>query len=166
MRQVLAEGLAANRYTEHPAAYFALDGLGPEKWKSLMVDQDRQRAEVAIGLGGSSSCQMSEAIADVNPRSYAEAVDGGRIPLGSATRFSDSAQETRAIKMALSTLQPLDDRLHRQRFEGRSLFEEPWLNMLRSLGERGLLVMDRSAQRIELTPNGKTLVEAIINTEL
>ena len=166
MREVLAEGLVTNGYTEHPTAYFARAGRGPEKWKSLMVDQDKQRAEVAIGLGGSSSCRMSEAIADVNPRGYAEAVDGGRIPLGSATRFSDSAQEARAIKMALSTLQPLDDRLHRKRFEGLSLFDEPWLSTFRSLYERGLLVMDQSTQRIELTPNGKTLVEAIINTEL
>jgi oxygen-independent coproporphyrinogen-3 oxidase len=68
--------------------------------------------------------------------------------------------------MALSTLQPLHDRLHRQRFAGRSLFDEPWLNTFQSLQERGLLVMDQNAQHIELAPNGKTLVEAIINTEL
>jgi coproporphyrinogen III oxidase-like Fe-S oxidoreductase len=166
MREVLADGLVTNGYTEHPTAYFARDGRGPEKWKSLMVDQDEQRAEVAIGLGGSSSCRRSEAITDVNPTGYAEAVDGGRIPFGSATRFSDSAQEARAIKMALSTLQPLDDRLHRKWFEGHSLFDEPWLNTFRSLYERGLLVMDQSMQQIELTPNGKILVEAIINTEL
>jgi hypothetical protein len=68
--------------------------------------------------------------------------------------------------MALSTLQPLNDRLHRQRFASRSLFDEPWLKKFRSRHERGLLALDQNAQRIELTPNGKVLVEAIINTEL
>ena len=166
MREVLSEGLVASGYGEHPAAYFARDGAGPERWKSLMVDQDKQRPEVAIGLGGSSSCRRSEAITDVSPRGYTEAVEGNRVPLGSATGFSDSAQEARAIKMALSSLQPLDDRLHRQRFAGRSLFDEPWLSTFRSLQDRGLLVMQQSAQRVELTPDGRTLVEAIINTEL
>ena len=112
MWEVLADGMVANGYTEHPTTYFARDGLGPEKWKSLMVDQDKQCAEVAIGLGGSSSCRRSEAISDVNAKTYSEAVHSGRIPLASATRFSESAQEARAIKMALSTLQPFDDRLH------------------------------------------------------
>jgi len=166
MREVLAEGLAASGYAEHPAAYFSRGGAGPEKWKSLMVDQDKQCPEVAIGLGGSSSCRLSEAITEVSPLDYANAVQGGHIPLGSATGFTDTAQESRSVKMALSSLQPLDDRLHRQRFADRSLFDEPWSRTFRSLQERGLLVIRQDAGQIELTPGGMTLVEAIINTEL
>lgn len=166
MREILTEGLRAGGYTEHPTMYFARDGLGPEKWKSIMVDQDRQEAEVAIGLGGSSSCRESEAITDVNAKRYAEKVEAGVIPLGSATGFSGPAREARAIKMALSTLRPLDDEVHRRRFPGGSLFAEPWRTRFESLAERGLLRLDERAGRVELTPVGEVLVEAIVNTEL
>ncbi|OZM71808.1 coproporphyrinogen III oxidase [Amycolatopsis antarctica] len=166
MREVLTEGLRAGGYTEHPTMYFARDGHGPEEWKSIMVDQERQEAEVAIGLGGSSSCRRSEAITDVHWKRYAEAVDAGRIPLGSATGFSTAAQEARAVKMALSTLRPLDDTVHGRRFPGCSLFAGPWRAQFASLAERGLVTLDEAAGRITLTPAGEVLVEAIINTEL
>jgi coproporphyrinogen III oxidase-like Fe-S oxidoreductase len=166
MREILTDGLVRNGYVEHPTMYFARTGAGPETWKSIMVDQDKQEAEVAIGLGGSSSCRTSEAITDVNWSRYVEAVEAGRIPLGSATRFSSRAREARAVNMALSTLQPLSDRLHRDRFDGKSLFDEPWLDKFRSLQDRGLVVVDEPAGEIRLTPNGKVLVEAVINTEL
>jgi coproporphyrinogen III oxidase-like Fe-S oxidoreductase len=166
MRELLTDGLRAAGYSEHPTMYFARDGRGPEKWKAIMVDQDKQEAEVAIGLGGSSSCRTSEAITDVNWKKYAEAVEAGRVPLGSATRFSEEAQEARAVKMALSTLRPLDDRLHRERFPGGSLFAEPWRSRFASLEERGLAVADEAGGRVGLTPDGEVLVEAIINAEL
>lgn len=162
MREVLTDGLRAAGYTEHPTMYFARDGLGPEKWKSIMVDQDKQEAEVAIGLGGSSSCRASEAITDVQWKSYAQAVDSGRVPLGSATRFTPEAQEARAIKMALSTLQPVRDDLHRARF-GRSLRDTPWGQMFDDLANRGLVTVSDDA--VTLTENGEVLVEAIINCE-
>jgi coproporphyrinogen III oxidase-like Fe-S oxidoreductase len=166
MREVLAQGLQANGHTEHPTTYFTRAGHPPEAWKSMMVDQDRQEAEVAIGLGGSSSCRKSEAIAHVNWRRYVAEVEADRIPLESATHFSVSAREARAVKMALSSLQPLTDRQHRDRFAGRSLFADAWPDRFRSLVERGLLTVDESAATIALTGPGKTLVEAIINTEL
>ncbi len=166
MREILTEGLRAGGYTEHPTMYFARDGLGPEKWKSIMVDQGRQEAEVAIGLGGSSSCRASEAITDVNWKRYVEKVEAGRVPLGSATGFSGAAREARAIKMALSTLRPLDEGVHRRRFPGGSLFAEPWRGRFESLAARGVLRMDEPGGRVELTPIGEVLVEAIINTEL
>ena len=166
MREVLTAGLTSAGYREQPTMYFARAGVGPEKWKSIMVDQDKQEAEVAIGLGGSSSCRRSEAITEVNWQAYTEAVDAGRVPLASATRFSAHAQESRAIKMALSTLRPLHDGLHRQRFEGRSVFQEPWRQKAESLQARGLIVIDARAGQIRLTPTGEVLVEAIINTEL
>lgn len=166
MRELLTDGLTGAGYREQPTMYFAREGLGPEKWKSLMVDQDKQEAEVAIGLGGSSSCRASEAITEVNPRRYTEAVGAGRVPLGSATRFGAGAREARAVKMALSTLQPVRDEVHRRRFAGRSLAREPWRSGFRSLARRGLVVFDPGVGRVELTPDGRVLVEAIINTEL
>ncbi|WP_406306846.1 radical SAM protein [Streptomyces sp. NBC_00885] len=166
MREVLTEGLTRGGFREHPTMYFARDGLGPETWKSIMVDQDKQEAEVAIGLGGSSSCRTSEAITDVNPKTYTAALEAGRLPLESATQFSEDAQEARSIKMALSTLQPLRDELHQRRFSGRSLLDEPWRRIFRSLEERGLTAVDDRAKEINMTPEGKVLIEAIINTEL
>jgi coproporphyrinogen III oxidase-like Fe-S oxidoreductase len=163
MREILTEGLRSQGYREHPTMYFARAGHEPEEWKSIMVDQHRQEAEVAIGLGGSSSCRRSEAITDVHWQRYAQAVDAGRIPLGSATRFSPAAQESRAIRMALSTLQPLREDLHQARF-GRSLHDEPWRSQFASLADRGLVTLDDSG--VTLTPNGEVLVEAVINTEL
>jgi oxygen-independent coproporphyrinogen-3 oxidase len=64
--------------------------------------------------------------------------------------------------MALTSLQPLRDSLHRNRF-GRSLFDEPWAGRFRSLQDRGFAVL--TADTVTLTPVGETLVEAIINTE-
>jgi coproporphyrinogen III oxidase-like Fe-S oxidoreductase len=166
MREVLHEGLERGGYREQPTMYFAREESGPEKWKAIMVDQDKQEAEVAIGLGGSSSCRTSEAITDVNWKTYSEAVEAGRVPLGSVTRFTGEAQEARAVKMALSTLRPVSDELHRRRFPGSSLFAEPWLGRFRSLAERGLAVVDDAAGEIRLTKDGKVLVEALINAEL
>ncbi|SMC57788.1 radical SAM protein [Kibdelosporangium aridum] len=163
MREILTEGLRDAGYREHPTMYFARSGHGPEEWKSIMVDQHRQEAEVAIGLGGSSSCRKSEAITDVHWQRYAEAVDAGRVPLGSATRFSPEAQESRAIKMALSTLQPVRNSVHRGRF-GRDVMAGPWRERLESLVDRGLLLVDNTG--IQLTPDGEVLVEAIINADL
>jgi oxygen-independent coproporphyrinogen-3 oxidase len=166
MREILTEGLRTHGYTEHPTMYFARDGVGPETWKSIMVDQDRQEAEVGIGLGGSSSCRGSEAITDVDWRRYTAAVEAGRVPLGSATRFAHRSREERAVKMALTTLRPLSDRLHGRRFPGRSLFDEPWRTVFGSLARRGLLDADEHAGEVALTPDGEVLVEAVINTDL
>ncbi|ONI74765.1 coproporphyrinogen III oxidase [Actinosynnema sp. ALI-1.44] len=160
MREILTDGLRAGGYTEHPTMYFAKDGHGTEEWKSIMVDQHRQEAEVAIGLGGSSSCRRSEAITDVNWERYGEAVEAGRVPLGSATRFTPEGQEERAIKMALSTLRPVREDVHRQRF-GSRFDESPWKQHFESLAARGLLTVDEEG--VTLTPNGEVLVEAIIN---
>jgi oxygen-independent coproporphyrinogen-3 oxidase len=165
MRELLTDGLRAAGYTEQPTMYFARKGLPPEKWKSIMVDQDKQEAEVAIGLGGSSSCRASEAITDTHWQHYVEAVEAGRIPLGSATRFTEEAQEARAVKMALSTLRPVRDAVHRARF-GRSLFAGPWASAFDALAARDLLRVDEPRGEIALTEAGQTLVEAVINADL
>ncbi|MET8826373.1 radical SAM protein [Streptomyces sp. NPDC004610] len=166
MREILTDGLRGAGWTEHPTMYFARPGAGPEKWKAIMADQDQQHAEVAIGLGGSSSCRRSEAMTDVDWRRYGTAVDAGRIPLGSATAFTAQAQETRAVNMALSTLRPLREDIHRRRFPAASLFSPHRRAAFDSLQRRGLLLTDEQSGTITLTPVGETLVEAIINTEL
>ncbi|GAA3636531.1 radical SAM protein [Kineosporia mesophila] len=165
MREVLAGGLTREGYGEHPTMYFHRADKPPETWKAIMVDQDRQDAEVAIGLGGSSSCRRSEAMTEVNAVQYMKMVDAGQLPLTSATRFGDLATQARAIKMALSTLQPLRDDVHRERFAGRSLFDEPWGERFEGLERRGLLVTDRAGGTVRLTPPGEVLVEAVMNTE-
>ncbi|MBT0768764.1 radical SAM protein [Kineosporia sp. J2-2] len=165
MREVLASGLGEQGYGEHPTMYFHRADKAPETWKAIMVDQDRQDAEVAIGLGGSSSCRRSEAMTEVNALRYIEMVENSVLPLTSATRFGDQATQARAIKMALSTLQPLRDDLHRERFGGASLFDDPWGERFDGLERRGLLATDRRAGTVRLTPPGEVLVEAIMNTE-
>src|SRR6266516_974348 len=144
--------------------YFSKQGTEPERWKSLMVDQDKQRAEVAIGLGGNSSCSWSEARTIVDPTAYMARVAAGLVPLASATGLDHEGRVARAIRMALSTCQPLDDRIHRGRFPGSSLFDDRWRPIFESLCRRGLMLMDRCNERISLTAEGRTLVEAIINT--
>jgi coproporphyrinogen III oxidase-like Fe-S oxidoreductase len=165
MHEVLTRGLRDIGYVEHPVMYFARRDKGPEKWKAIMADQDKQEAEIAIGLGGSSSCRASEAITTVNPRAYQRSVESGTIPLESATGFDEAARDTRAVKMALSSCQPLSDHVHQQRFGGRSLFADPWHATFRDLAARGLVTLDYPARQIALTESGTTLVEAIINTE-
>jgi oxygen-independent coproporphyrinogen-3 oxidase len=166
MHEVLTGGLARNGYIEHPTMYFAQRHKGPEKWKAIMADQDKQEAEVAIGLGGSSSCRASEAITTVNRDAYTRSVTSGIIPLDSATRFDAASREARAIKMALSSCQPLSDSLHRQLFPGRSLFADPWHGKFQDLANRGLVTIEPAISQVSLTTAGSTLVEAIINTEL
>jgi coproporphyrinogen III oxidase-like Fe-S oxidoreductase len=166
MRDVLVGGLVEHGYLEHPTMYFAQRDQRPEKWKAIMVDQDKQEAEVAIGLGGSSSCRTSEAITTVSPDGYIRAVTSGVIPLASATRFDQHSREARAIKMGLSTCQPLSERLHQQRFPGRSLFADPWRTKFEYLADRGLAALDPAVGQVCLTEAGCELVEAIINTEL
>ncbi len=166
MHELMTRGLRDLGYTEHPVMYFARPEKGPEKWKAIMVDQDKQEAEVAIGLGGSSSCRASEAMTNVSPAAYRRSVDAGVIPLESATGFDEAAREIRAVKMALSSCQPLSDEVHQQRFGGRSLFGDPWRERFAELAARGLVTLDYAARRIALTESGTTLVEAIINTEL
>ena len=165
MHEILTRGLRDIGYVEHPVMYFAQRDKGPEKWKTIMVDQDKQEAEVAIGLGGSSSCRASEAITTVHPGTYQRSIESGIIPLESAAGFDEAAREARAVKMALSSCQPLSDHLHQQRFRGRSLFAEPWHAKFQDLAARGLITLDYPAHRIALTESGTTLAEAIINTE-
>jgi hypothetical protein len=114
-----------------------------------------------LGGGDGEPAGGPKPITDVDWQTYA-AAQAGRVPLGSATAFSPEGHETRAVKMALTSLQPLRDSLHRARF-GRSLFDEPWLGRFRSPENRGLATFGEDT--MALTSVGETLVEAVINTE-
>jgi len=166
MRELFSKALTSADYLEHPTMYFSKKGLGPERWKSIMVDQDKQCIEVAIGLGGSSSCRNSEAHISVDTKTYFDTIKAGEIPLDSAKGFSEHGKVIRAIRMALSSCQPLIDSLHQSRFPGSSLFDEYWLPKFMGLQERGLVTIDDELRKIELTYDGQTIVEAIMHTEI
>ena len=71
---------------------------------------------------------------------------------------------SRRCKMALSTLVPVDDAVFRQRFEGRSFYDNPIISLaLKTLLDKALVTVEDN--RVSLTQDGVTLVEAIINTQ-
>ncbi|NVH78477.1 radical SAM protein, partial [Paraburkholderia sp. JPY432] len=136
----------------------------PEKWKGLVTDLDKQYPEVAIGLGGSSKCARAEAINITSYRKYKEALDENYQPIEESREVSPYQREVNAFKMALSTLVPVVDNVFRQRFEGKSFFDNPIIRpTLRTLVDKALVTIDRDV--VTLTSNGVTLVEAVINTQ-
>jgi oxygen-independent coproporphyrinogen-3 oxidase len=165
MREAAVAMLSWSCYREHPTMYFHHPERKPSEWKTLTVDQDQQFAEVGFGMGGSSSSMRAEAINATTEAGYFGLLDQGRIPLGSARGFSDQGLLKKAVKMALTSCQPLEDRLFRERHPGQSLFGAPWHRLFQRLERRGLVEIDGPGRRIALTDVGRTLVEAIIHTE-
>lgn len=163
MRELITQLLGSHQYTEHPTMYFHNQEYPAEKWKVMMVDQDKQYPEIAIGLGGSSSCKYSEAINTVEGKQYFSCLEKDMLPIASTKGFTKQAQMIKSIRMALSSCQPLDNNIHLSRFPKNPLFKSPWLDKFESLQDRGLLII--SGDQISLTSDGKTLTEAIINTE-
>lgn len=166
MREAAATLLEQASYYEHPTTYFPKRVLGPERWRALNLDQDKQYPQVGIGLGGYTWSSRSEANIVSGPREYLKRVDAGEIPLETVTGISDEGREVRSLRMALSTCQPLAEEIHRRRFPGSSLFEERWADVFSSMARRGLATVDHRDKTISLTSEGKTLVEAIVNTEI
>ncbi|MFE3193867.1 radical SAM protein [Nocardia sp. NPDC059240] len=166
MREQFDRLLAASGYVEYPATYFPKRSVGPEYWRSLNLDQDRQFPQLGIGLGAYAWSNLSEANTHHAPRDYLAALAAGRLPLRSATRISAPEREVRAVRMALSTCQPLRDELHRSRFAGASLFDEHWGSIFGGLADRGLVTVDATAATVTLTDPGRTLVEAIMATDI
>ena len=159
----LVERYLASGYREHPTMYFHQNHLQAEKWKGIITDLPTQYPEVAIGLGGSSKCTRAEAINITGYKAYKEALDQDRLPIEGSRGVSPLQREVNAFKMALSTLVPVDDQVFRQRFEGRSLYDNPIISRtLDTLVEKALVTVQGDV--VSLTPNGVTLVEAIINT--
>ncbi|MET8573634.1 radical SAM protein [Streptomyces sp. NPDC005012] len=166
MREGAVDRLAAAGYYEHPTTYFPRREVGPEVWRSLNLDQDKQVPQVGIGLGAYSWCEDAEANAVVAPAKYLGLVEKGEIPLENVTTVSAEHREVRAVQMALSTCQPLHEEVHRSRFPDSSLLSGRWGTTFDSLSDRGLVRIDRRAGSVTLTEAGATLVEAIINTQL
>lgn len=166
MREAAVTLLEQVGYYEHPTTYFPKRVLGPERWRALNLDQDKQYPQVGIGLGGYTWSSHSEANIVTAPREYLQHVDTGEIPLETVTGISDTERETRSVRMALSTCQPLREEWHRCRFPESSFFEGRWADVFSSMAQRGLAIVDHRNEMVSLTMEGKTLVEAIINTEI
>jgi oxygen-independent coproporphyrinogen-3 oxidase len=166
MREGAVDLFTAADYSEHPTMYFSRRSAGPEKWKGLVVDQDKQHVELGIGLGASSACDWSEANITTDPNEYFAVIESGVLPLKEVRGFDAQARVTRSIGMALSACAPIYEEQHKRRFSSSSLFDNYWLPIFTDLSNRGLLTIDRACGKIELTRSGITLVEAIINTSL
>jgi oxygen-independent coproporphyrinogen III oxidase len=166
MREQATSLLGAAGYGEHPATYFPHRTAGPERWRVLNLDQDQQRPQVGIGLGGYTWSSRSEASMITTPGRYLKAVADGQVPFETVTRLSPEGRETRSVRMALSTCQPLSEDVHKRRFPGSSLMSGRWGSAFGALQRRGLARVDRAAGTVSLTREGATLVEAIINTEI
>ena len=163
MRELVEQYLTPG-YHEHPTMYFHQNHLQPEKWKGIITDLETQYPEVAIGLGGSSKCTRAEAINITSYQKYKEALDDDRLPIEGSRGVSPLQREVNAFKMALSTLVPVDDAVFRQRFEGRSFYDNPVISLaLKTLLDKALVTVEDN--RVSLTQDGVTLVEAIINTQ-
>ncbi|NIG36636.1 radical SAM protein [Pantoea sp. ICBG 828] len=161
--RALAEQWLDGDYLEHPTMYFHHRSAPPEKWKAIITDLDQQAPEVAIGLGGSSKCAGAELINLTDYADYQRALDNGELPIASVRGMSPDQQAINGCKMALSTLIPIDDVLFQQKF-GVSLFAQPTIaRALRELQQRELVHSD--GRYVTLTPAGRVLVEAIINTQ-
>jgi oxygen-independent coproporphyrinogen-3 oxidase len=166
MREMAVTLLEQAGYYEHPTTYFPKRSLGPERWRALNLDQDKQYPQIGIGLGGYTWSSCSEAHAVTAPREYLQRVHAGEIPLSAVTGIGEAEREIRSVRMSLSTCQPLSEQWHRRQFPASSLFEGRWAETFAHLARRGLAVVDRQRGEVGLTREGKTLVEAIINTEI
>lgn len=166
MREQADVTLRSHGYVEHPATYFVRRSRGPARWRQLNLDQDHQYPQLGIGLGGYAWSSRSSATQTADPDEYLRRVRAGRLPLGAITGSDADGREARAVRMALTTCQPLVDEVHRARFDGHSLFDAPWSAVFAGLERRGLVTTDPAAGVIALTMPGRTLVEAIVNTEL
>ena len=166
MREAAVSLLGDAGHYEHPTTYFPKRSRGAERWRALNLDQDKQYPQVGIGLGGYTWSARSEANTVEDPTGYLRQVAAGRIPLTSVTRISAAGRVVRAVRMALSTCQPLTETDHRRRFPDDSLLTARWAAVFDDLAGRGLVEVDRAEGRITLTPPGRTLVEAVINTAI
>jgi oxygen-independent coproporphyrinogen-3 oxidase len=166
MRETAVEMLRSAGHYEHPTTYFPTQAAGAQMWRALNLDQDKQVPQVGIGLGGYTWSSRSEADIITDPHKYLDAIKADVIPFQSVTSISDSERERRAVRMALSTCQSLHDDVHQLKFPGSSLLEGRWLRIFRGLEQRGFASVDRSQRTVELTDEGKTLVEAIMHTEI
>jgi oxygen-independent coproporphyrinogen III oxidase len=165
MRELAVELLELSHMSEYPTMYFQTDQVGCGTWKAYVLDQDKQRPEVGIGLGGSSATSRASANITVDHKDYFSSIDAGVLPL-EAQGLDREGEIASSIRRSLSTCQPVRDDLHRARFPESSLFDRHWGPIFDNLENRGLARIDRDAGTIRLTQAGKTLVEAIMHKEV
>jgi oxygen-independent coproporphyrinogen-3 oxidase len=166
MRELAVALLERSGRTEYPTMYFQSPEVGCGTWKALVLDQDKQRPEVGIGLGASSGTIRGAANVTVTPRDYFESIEAGRLPIVNATRLDREGEIAGSIRRALSTCQPLREDAHRARFPESSLLRGRWRHVFHGLERRGLAAVDPAAGMVRLTKSGCTLVEAIMHTEI
>lgn len=166
MRELAVGLLAEAGMEESPTMYFQAASVGCGTWKSLVLDQDKQRPEVGIGLGGSSSTARASAHITTAPVRYFAALERGVLPLEEPRALDRAGQIASSLRRAISTCRPLSEDEHRRRFPESALLEGRWGSIFRGLQARGLATFKPDPGSIELTPVGKTLVEAIANTEI
>ncbi|QQR88745.1 MAG: radical SAM protein [Myxococcales bacterium] len=165
MREEAVKILNDAGYDEHPTMYFQKKETGPERWKAIMVDQDKQFPDIGIGLGASQQNDHSTASVETHPKTYSELIEQGRIPFGSIRGFDEEAEKGRFLQMALSACEPVSAEAFEAKFS-EPLFSLPMVNDLKKLEKHGLLTVDTNRKIITLTETGKTLVEAIIHIDL
>lgn len=162
MRELAVQLLERSGRQEHPTTYFQSESIGPQRWRALNLDQDLQVPELGIGLGAYAWTSAVEAHTLAHPKLYNEAIARGELPLETCYGMTERDQEARAVRMALSTCQPLRGDVHEARF-GKPLRGESIGDVLDGLVDRDLARWDGGD--ISLTAVGKTLVEAIMNVE-
>jgi oxygen-independent coproporphyrinogen-3 oxidase len=166
MREQAVDKVLSAGYYEHPATYFPKRSRGPQRWRSLNLDQHLQVPQVGIGLGGYTWSDRSEANSFTRPAAYLAEVNRGVLPLEAVTTISPREREVRAVRMALSTCQPLSETVHRDRYPDGTLLDGDWGERFSSLRQRGLVEIDRAAGTVTPTRAGATLIEAIMQTEI
>lgn len=165
MREEAVKLLTSAGYGEHPTMYFQKKEAGPERWKSIMVDQDKQFPDVGIGLGASQQNTYSTASIETHPKSYSALLAQGKVPFGSIRALDAEAVRRRFVQMALSTCQPVLGAVFRQKFN-EPLFSQRIVTDLELLEKAALLSLDPGEETITLSETGQTLVEAIINVDM
>jgi oxygen-independent coproporphyrinogen III oxidase len=165
MREGAVALLAADGRLEHPSTYFQRPAVGPQIWRALTLDQDLQVPELGTGLGGYAWTGSVEAHASSKPKAYKSMVQAGELPLESISEMSVHDMESRSLRMALSSCQPVRDSLFRSRGCGGSLADQPWGGTFDTLVSSGLVTREAVTHDVTLTPVGATLVEAILSVE-
>lgn len=165
MREQAVKILRKSGYFESPTMYFNRRNSEVQKWKALVVNQDKQFPELGIGLGASSCNYKSECNNCISKEEYISQIRQGVLPISIINGFSSEERKKRSIRMALTSCKPVYDSIFQQKFR-ESLLDNEKYPFFERLEKRGLLLVDKTDGVIQLTPEGQTLVEAIINCEI
>jgi oxygen-independent coproporphyrinogen-3 oxidase len=149
--------LQTHGYYECPTMYFNRKSLEPEKWKSIVLDPDKSAIELGLGTGSSSAISDYEWSSAVDLVSYSHLINRFELPIFEATHFSLLGRYLRYFSMQLSRCTPL----LRNRFCTHDMLTLYSILHSQLLTRRLIRPYEKA---LILTDEGKTLVEAIINT--